>query len=119
MICVFALGLNLIVADGEIESSVFKNCLIKVLKNYRYDTKDQEECVDYKIMKDLIYRMNRKKRYVDSIDSSHDVIAYLMITYNYISTIKLNELNAGIFKVTKFSDSFKPPDHISPKIKNS
>ena len=40
--------------------------------------------------------MNRKKRYVDSIDTSHDVIAYLMITYNYISAIKLNELKAGI-----------------------
>ena len=68
-------------------------------------------------MKDLIYRMNRKKRYVDSIDSSHDVIAYLMITYNYISAIKLNELNVGIFRSAKFSDSFKPPDHISPEIK--
>lgn len=113
----FALCLNLIVSDGEIESSEFKNCLIKVLKNHRYDTKEQEDCVDYKIMKDLIYRMNRKKRYVDSIDTSHDVIAYLMITYNYISAIKLNELNVGIFRSAKFSESFKPPEHISPEIK--
>ena len=40
----FALCLNLIVADSEIESSEFKNCLIKVKKNHRYDTKEQEEC---------------------------------------------------------------------------
>ena len=113
----FALCLNLVIVGGEIESSEFKKLCHKGNKNYRYDTKEQEECVDYKIMKELIYRMNRKKRYVDSIDTSHDVIAYLMITYNYISAIKLNELKAGIFRSAKFGDSFNPPEDISPEIR--
>ena len=113
----FALCLNLIVEDFEIKNYEFKNCVIKVKKNYRYDTKEQEECVDYTIIRDLIWSMNKKKKYVDNIDSSHDVIAYLMITYNYISAINLNKLDVGIFRSAKLSESFKPPEHISQEMK--
>ena len=57
--------------------------------------------------------MNRKKKYVDSIDTSHDVIAYLMITMNYISAKELIKLNNYIEK--KFRQETKS---ISKKTKD-
>ena len=48
--------------------------------------------------------MNRKSmKYVDSIDTSHDVVAYLMVTMNYICAKELEKLKCGVFR----RDAFK------------
>ena len=53
---------------------------------------------------------------MDSIDSSHDVVAYLMITMNYISATKLMEHEVGIYRSAKFGSSFQPPEHLAKNI---
>ena len=49
----------------------------------------------YKNLKDFIVKLNKTKdsRYMDSIDTSHDVIAYLMILMNYISAKEMKNKN--------------------------
>ena len=61
--------------------------------------------------------MNKKNKYIDSIDTSHDVVAYLMITMNYISAKELIQLNTGIFRSAKFGSNFSPPDDIPKDVK--
>ena len=53
--------------------------------------------------------MNKQKKYMDSIDTSHDVVAYLMINMNYLSAKELIKVKSGIFRSAKFSDKFVPP----------
>ena len=113
----FALELSLIIKDNVIIDYTFNNCVIKVKRNLRYDTEEQENYPDYKILLPLVYAMNRKNKYIDSIDTSHDVVAYLMITMNYISAKELIQLNTGIFRSAKFGSNFSPPDDIPKDVK--
>ena len=113
----FALELSLIIKDNVIIDYEFNNCVIKVKRNLRYDTEEQENYPDYKILLPLVYAMNKKNKYIDSIDTSHDVVAYLMITMNYISAKELIQLNTGIFRSAKFGSNFSPPDDIPKEVK--
>jgi len=107
----FALRLAMTVtSDFKIISHRFDNCIIKVEKNLRYGTKAQETNVHYKKLFNIIKKMNRKHKYVDSINDSHDVIAYLMIIYNYLSAQRFISEGVGIFRSAQFKDTFVPPE---------
>ena len=86
----FAMELNLIINTntGEIKTFKFNNAIIKLERNLRYDTKEQEEYPLYKKLFKIVKLMNKKNKYMDSIDTSHDLVAYLMITMNYISATR-------------------------------
>ena len=113
----FSLELSIIIEDGVIKDYTFNNCVIKVTKNFVYDTKEQEKYKDYKILFNEIVNMNKKNKYMDSIDTSHDVVAYLMITMNYITAKKLIEFKSGIFRSAKMNKKFNPPSNIPKKVK--
>ena len=113
----FALELSLIVKDFKVDSFEFNNCMITVKRNLRYDTDEQESNKDYKMLFEQIKMMNRKKKYMDSIETSHDVIAYLMITMNYISATELIRLNTGIFRSAKFGSNFTPPENVPKDVR--
>jgi exoribonuclease R len=113
----FALELSLIVKDFNIVSFEFNNCMITVKRNLRYDTDEQENNKHYKMLFEQIKMMNRKKKYIDSIETSHDVIAYLMITMNYISATELIRLNTGIFRSAKFGSNFTPPENVPKDVR--
>ena len=113
----FALELALIIKEGKVVEYTFHNSVIRLKKNLRYDTKEQESYGDYKILLKQIKIMNKKKKYMDSIDSSHDVVAYLMINMNYLSAKELIKVKSGIFRSAKFSDKFVPPEEIPSDVK--
>ena len=113
----FALELALIIKEGKIVEYTFHNSVIRLQKNLRYDTKEQEDYEDYKILLEQIKIMNRQKKYMDSIDTSHDVVAYLMINMNYLSAKELIKVKSGIFRSAKFSDKFVPPEEIPSDVK--
>ena len=113
----FALELQLIVEDYEVVDYKFYNSVIKLKKNLRYDTKEQENFPDYKELFKTISIMNKRKKYTDSIDSSHDVVAYLMILMNYLSAKELIKLKCGVFRSAKFNQSFVPPEELPKGVK--
>ena len=113
----FALELQLIVEDYEVVDYKFYNSVIKLKKNLRYDTKEQENFPDYKELFKTISTMNKRKKYTDSIDSSHDVVAYLMILMNYLSAKELIKLKCGVFRSAKFNQSFVPPEELPKGVK--
>ena len=113
----FALELQLIVEDYKVVDYKFYNSVIKLKKNLRYDTKEQENFPDYKELFKTISIMNKRKKYTDSIDSSHDVVAYLMILMNYLSAKELIKLKCGVFRSAKFNQSFVPPEELPKGVK--
>jgi exoribonuclease R len=113
----FALELCLIIKDGKIDTFELNNSVIKVNRNLRYDTSEQESYKDYNVLFEIVKLMNKKKKYVDSIDTSHDVVAYLMITMNYICAKELIRLNTGIFRSAKFGSNFNTPDNVPKDVK--
>ena len=110
----FAFTLDIMINKNtfEIIDTSFKNTCICVLKNFRYDTKEQENNPMYRKILNYIKKMNRKKRYIDGISNSHDVIAYLMILMNYISAKYLTTQKRGIFRSAKFNNNFVAPKSI-------
>ena len=69
-------------------------------------------------MKQLLCCLNKKKEYnyTDTIQTSHDVIAYLMIWMNYTSAKELVKNKCGLFRSSKMNDTFQPPLNIDPNI---
>ena len=76
----------------------FKNTIINVYKNLRYDTKSQERDTLYKQLCSASKIINKTSKYSESLHSSHDVVACFMILMNNICANKLYESKKGIFR---------------------
>ena len=105
----------------ELNNFTFTNSAIKVTKNLRYDTEEQENNVMYNELKNFIFKLNKVKnyRYMESIDTSHEVVAYLMILMNYISAKEMKSKKIGIYRSAKYNDvsKYNPPECASVKVK--
>ena len=71
--------------EGNIYDTEYTNTCIKVHRNYIYEEPDLLESSDYKLLYEKVKLLNKKYNYYEKIDSSHDVVAYLMILMNYHS----------------------------------
>ena len=115
----FALTMDIMLnkqTNEMIDCKILNTC-ITVKKNLRYGTAAQETNTHYKKLFGVIKKMNRKHKYVDSINDSHDVIAYLMIIYNYLSAQRFISEGVGIFRSAQFKDTFVPPEDMPQGVK--
>ena len=65
-----------------------------------------------------LYGANLVNPYLDDILDSHDVVAYLMITANYLSALELNRNNIGLFRnVEESEESVDIPLEIPVKVR--
>lgn len=115
----FAFVLELYVDETfKIIKQEFHNAVINVTKNLRYDTSEQENHSDYKQLLTITRQMNKNSmKYMDTIDNSHDVVAYLMVTMNYICAKELEKHQCGIFRSVSLKEAPALSDTISPDIK--
>ena len=114
----FTLDLHIDKNNLVLKHYQFSNTIIKIRKNYVYDTKEQETDPLYMSIKHVLTLLNKKKeyKYIDAIQSSHDLIAYLMIWMNYTSAKELIKHNSGLFRSSKMNSTFQPPSHIDENI---
>ena len=114
----FTLDLYINKETYTLDNYTFKNTIINIRKNYVYDTDIQENDKLYLKMKDVLISLNNKKeyKYIDSIQTSHDLIAYLMIWMNYTSAKELVKNKCGLYRSSKMNDTFKPPSNIDDSI---
>ena len=114
----FTLDLYINKETYTLDNYTFKNTIINIRKNYVYDTDIQEKDELYLKMKDVLISLNNKKeyKYIDSIQTSHDLIAYLMIWMNYTSAKELVKNKCGLYRSSKMNDTFKPPSNIDDSI---
>jgi hypothetical protein len=94
----------------------FVNTSIILKKNFVYDTPEQENYKDYKYLLTFIRNLNNKYIYLDKINDSHDVVAYLMIYMNYMSAKELIKYKCGIYRSAKLNSAYIPPDNIPPNV---
>ena len=96
----------------------FINTIIQIRKNYVYDSDNQEKDGLYLNIKKVLTTLNKKKeyKYIDIIQTSHDLIAYLMIWMNYTSAKELVKNKCGLYRSSKMNDTFQPPNDIDINI---
>ncbi len=95
----------------------FRNTMIRVKRNLRYDSDEQEMDEDYIKLKEVIINMNERYNYVSHISSSHDVIAYLMIMMNYMSAQFMKAENIGIYRAMEINNKKEFSEEIPEEIK--
>ena len=114
----FAFTLDLIFDHTyNLLSYCYKNTCINVKKNYRYEEKELLESSMYKEIFKFIKYLNRKEKYIDNIKTSHNLVAYLMIYMNYMSSKEMVKLNTGIFRSAELKSDFRCPESISEEIR--
>ena len=107
---VFTISINIDIINYKILEYNFSNDIIIVKKNYRYEEDELLSNLNYKYMFKTVFELNQKDHCLDKIEDSHDMIAYLMILMNYLSSRHLKRSKRGIYK-TVISDK----EYILPK----
>ena len=109
----FAFTLNIIFdEEGNIYDTEYTNTCIKVHRNYVYEEPDLLESPDYKLLYEKVKLLNKKYNYYEKIDSSHDVVAYLMILMNYHSAKEMVKRKIGIFRSMTMGPSSPYPENL-------
>jgi len=90
----------------EILDIQFKNTLIRLGKNYRYEESSLLKNLNYEKLSQVTKCVSEKEgvRYLSEINDSHDVVAYWAIFMNAVCAKKLFEKNCGIFRKTVSRD---------------
>jgi exoribonuclease R len=96
----FVLDLTVNRDSGEIVSTKYSNCIIRVNKNYVYEEPDLLVSKDYILLLDTVKKLSKKYRYINNVKNSHEAVSYLMILMNYFSAKELLKAKVGIFRST-------------------
>ena len=114
----FALTLDLHISKetDEIVKYDIKNTMIKVKKNYRYDTNELENN-EVKLAFITTKNLNKHNKYIDKINTTHDMIAYMMILMNYYCARILKYEGKGLYRSSKMNINYKPPEDADNNIK--
>jgi len=114
----FALTLDLHInkETDEIVKYDIKNTMIKVKKNYRYDT-DELNNNEVKLAFITTKNLNKHNKYIDKINTTHDMIAYMMILMNYYCARILKYEGKGLYRSSKMNINYTPPEKADNKIK--
>ena len=100
----------------EILEHSYTNSSIIVKDNFVYDTEEQESSKEYIQLLDIVGRMNEKYNYLENINTSHDLVAYLMVLMNNYSAMKLKDYKCGLFRSFKLNKQYEAPDMLPKNI---
>jgi hypothetical protein len=112
--CAFVLDLTVNRDSGEIVSTKYSNCIIRVNKNYVYEEPDLLVSGDYILLLDTVKKLSKNYRYISNVKNSHEAVCYLMILMNYFSAKELLKAKVGIFRST-VSKKKEPSSLLSDK----
>lgn len=118
-----AFTMDLYIKDDEIERVEYCNTRIRVKKNYHYEEQKLLQNKMYNEIFNLVNVLNNKYNYIKTIDTSSDVVCYLMILMNHYSAKKLIDFNSGIYRSVQFINRNKQnnisdlPDSVSRFLK--
>lgn len=107
----FAFTCDLIVdiETFKIKSTYFTNCLIEVNKNFYHKTDELKNSDYMNTFKYITKKMNKVKKYIDSISNTSDLIAYYMVLMNYLCAMKMKIHKNGIYRFTNINDEYTAP----------
>jgi len=111
----FTIDLRIDKTIDQIIKYDFVNTMINVKKNYRYDTNELDN-PDIKLAFICVKNLNKDYKYVDKIENTHDMIAYMMILMNYYCARFLKMEKTGLYRSAKLNQDYKPPEHVPKEI---
>ena len=98
----FAFVLDIIYCQEnyKIVSTKITNAVICLEKNYVYEEPALFKNKDYLLLEKIVKKMSTQSqlKYMDSLNDSHDIVAYLMILMNHRCAEMLLEKKEGIFR---------------------
>ena len=111
-----ALVMDIFIKDNDIINITYKNCFIKVIKNYVYE--ENKLLGDYKYLQlfDTTKSLSKNFKYINNIRNSHDVVCYLMIFMNFHCANELIKTKSGIFRSTIMKREMILPDTIPEEV---
>jgi exoribonuclease R len=112
----FTMDLHINKESEQIVKYNFINTMIKVKKNYRYDTSELGQNAEINLAFLSVKNLNKYYNYVDKIENSHDMIAYMMIIMNYYCARFLKIEKSGLFRSAKINQDYKPPEEVPSEI---
>jgi len=83
-----------------INSIDYKNCLIRVNKNFNYHSEELLINNNYLLLFDIVSKLCQKYRLIKNIINSQDVVSYLMIFMNYNVAKELLNYKEGLYRTT-------------------
>jgi exoribonuclease R len=86
---------------GIIESVDYLSCKIRVARNFEYEERALTDNESYKLLFSTVNSLSGNYKYLNNVQNSHDVVAYLMILMNNQCAKRLSQLNMGVFRVTQ------------------
>lgn len=113
-----AFTLEIHISNNTIVGYLFYNSLINVNKNFVYQEKQLLENDNYKMLLDVFTKLSDKYNYIKKINNSYDVVTYGMILMNYYSSLKLVDLNCGIFKSSSINSINNVPNDLDEEMYN-
>jgi exoribonuclease R len=96
-----AFVLEAIILKGQVISIEFSNQVIKLNRNYVYDTEELESNVFYQQLFGVVREMNKKYPYLrerEEVKNSHEVVEYLMLFMNHQVAKRLYSKKQGILR---------------------
>lgn len=93
--------------NNDILKINYLNSLICVFKNYVYDEEELINNIEYIKLFNIVSRMSRKYKYLNNVNNSYDLVAYLMIFMNYYTAIELFKYKNGIFRTNTITSLLK------------
>lgn len=112
-----ALDIYIDIKAEKIIDYCIKSTKIIVTNNFRYDTPEQENSSMYKEIMLVAQMLNKGEKYIENVDSSHDVVACLMIIMNNKCANILHKATDGIFRTANQKTSEGNADIKQPEIK--
>ena len=97
-----AFVMDIIIEEDEIKNIEYKNCMIRVTKNYTYEEPKLLENPDYNYLFDVTKRLSKKFKYISNVKNSHDLVCYLMILMNFHQLCKFTH-DFVFFSFSSFS----------------
>ena len=94
----FTVTCDVEITDNKITNISYKNTLIRVRKNYRYEETDMHNDNVYQTMLSKVKILSKSHKFVRNVTDSHDVVAYLMILMNYYTAKEMINSKNGIYR---------------------
>jgi len=89
----FALAMDLtLTTEGQLINTTFKNVIISVTKNYRYEEPSLLQHPPYQFLYDISQTLDK------NISDSHDIVSYWMVRMNTICGEQLSQIQKGIYR---------------------
>ena len=111
-----AFVMDIVIKEGQIVSTKYGNCVIKVSRNYVYEDPILTTMEDYKKALNVAKELSRTYKYLNNVRNSHELVCYLMILMNYNCAKELLDRKQGVFRSTILRQMTELPESLPENV---